>query len=185
MKNNPTSLFVASLLMLAACGSNTTEFRAQDGTVTATVNNTTKQWSITNADGSEPVAQYDSMRVVEVSESGHPMTVVYHKGNVSHWLQYYSTMQKRSEGQTIGEQREGRWVFYHPNGNIQSESNFVGGNPDGPYRVYRSNGTPYYIGQHKQGIPVGTWEFYDNEGNLAGTKVYDNEGNLIATTENP
>lgn len=176
-------LVACGLLLLAACGGQTTEFQSADGSATATHHNGTDRWTIADAAGNEPVADYDSMRVVEVGEDGHPMTVVYHKGEVCHWLQYYSTMQKRSEGETVGGVRQGRWVFYHPNGNVQSESHFVDGKPDGPYRVFRPNGAPYYIGTHRQGVAVGTWEFYDGEGNLAGTKVYDDEGRLVATSE--
>ena len=177
------SLIAASLALLAACGANTTEFQAQDGSTRAVVDNRTRQWTITDSNGREPVSQYDSMRVVEVSEDGHPMTVAYYRGNTCHWIQYYSSMQKRSEGQTVDGLREGRWVFFHPNGNIQSESNFIAGREDGPYRVYRANGAPYYIGQHTNGTPVGTWEFYGPDGMLVGTKVYDNDGRLVSTTD--
>ena len=34
------------------------------------------------------------------------------------------------------------------------------------------DGRPYYIGQYAAGKQVGTWEFYDPDGNLAGTKEY-------------
>ena len=169
------SLFLpaAALALLSlACTAKTQQFSAADGSVKATVKVGTDQWKITDAQGLEPVADYDSMRVTEVGEDGHPMTVIYYRGNEQHLRQYYSNMQLRAEGVTVDGLRQGRWVFYHSNGNIQSECTFVNGREEGPYRVYRENGAPYYIGQYLNGQPVGTWEFYDPQGILAGTKEY-------------
>ena len=166
---------VLALMMAAltvACTPKTQEFAAADGSVTATVKVGTDQWKIVDAQGNEPMTDYDSMRVVEVGEDGHPMTVVYYKGNEQLWLQYYTNMQLRSEGRLVDGLREGRWVTYHSNGNVQSECNYVQGKEDGSYRVYRENGVPYYIGQYTDGKPTGTWEIYDALGNLAGTKEY-------------
>ena len=174
MKRIPLYL-IAVVLMLTACNgrqSRTETFSAADGSVTATHKVGTDEWTIAKADGSEVVADYDSMRVVEVSESGHPMTVVYYTGNQQRWLQYFSTMQLRSEGTLVDGVREGRWVFYHPNGNIQCEATFIGGKEEGTYRVYRDNGAPYYIGQYESGRPVGLWEVYDAEGNLVEKTEY-------------
>lgn len=172
MKMNLT-LIAASVIMLtaAACETKTQEFRAADGSIKATLKGN-DHWTITDAQGKEPVADYDSMRVVEVGEDGHPMTVVYYKGTEQHTRQYYSTMQVRCEGMMVNGLREGHWVFYHANGNVQSECTYVQGLEEGPYRVYREDGRPYYIGQYQAGKPVGTWEFYDADGLLAGTKEY-------------
>lgn len=167
-----TTIAVVALLMIG-CTAKTQQFEAADGSVTATVKVGTNEWKITDADGREPVADYDSMRVVEVSEDGHPMTVVYYTGNEQRWLQYFSSMQLRSEGTMVDGMREGRWVFYHANGNVQCEAIFVGGREEGPYRVYRDNGAPYYIGQYHNGQPTGQWEIYDAEGNLVERKNYD------------
>ncbi len=174
MMKNFTTIMAALAVMLtaAACAPKTQDFSAADGSVTATVKVGTDQWKITDARGHEPVEDYDSMRVVEVGEDGHPMTVIYYRGTEQHVRQYYSTMQVRAEGMTADGRREGRWVFYHPNGNIQSECTYVNGLEEGSYRVYREDGRPYYIGQYAAGKQVGTWEFYDPDGNLAGTKEY-------------
>lgn len=165
-------ILAALAIAATACGNKTQEFAADDGSVRATVNVNTNEWKITKADGSEVVTDYDSMRVVQVSEDGHPMTIVYYTGNRQHWIQYYSTMHLRSEGDMVNGAREGRWVFYHPNGNIQSECTYVNGLEEGPYHVYRDNGIPYYIGQYSAGQRTGRWEIYDNEGTLAETKDY-------------
>ncbi len=169
-----TLMFVAAY-MTAACGGlggHTETFSAADGSVTATHNLRSGEWNITDAQGNEPVASYDSMRVVEVSKDGYPMTVVYYIGNQQRWLQYYSTMRLRSEGLMVDGKREGRWVYYHSNGNVQSEATFAGGREEGPYRVYRENGAPYYIGQYSNGQPTGLWEVYDMEGNLVEKTEY-------------
>lgn len=161
-------------LMLTACNGpmGSESFSAADGSVTATHKKGSDQWTIAGADGREPVADYDSMRVMEVGPEGHPMTVVYYTGNQQRWLQYYSTMQLRSEGTMVDGQREGRWVFYHPNGNTQCEATFVAGKEEGAYRVYRENGAPYYIGQYTHGVPSGLWEVYDPQGNLVEKTEY-------------
>lgn len=171
MKKNIVIPAMALALLLTACQPKSQVFAADDGSVTATLKGT-GEWHITRADGTEVVPDYDSMRVVEVSESGHPMTVVYYKGNEQHWLQYFSTMRLRSEGVMIDGRREGRWVFYHANGQVQCEATFVGGKEDGSYRVYRDNGAPYYIGQYANGKPTGIWEVYDQEGNLVQQTEY-------------
>ena len=175
MKRTLYTLLVVAALMTAACGghnSRTETFSTADGSLTASHKIGTNEWSFTDAQGNEPVADYDSMRVVEVSEDGHPMTVVYYTGKQQRWLQYFSTMQLRSEGTMVDGQREGRWVFYHPNGNMQCEATFIGGKEEGAYRVYRDNGAPYYIGQYESGRPVGLWEVYDAEGNLVEKTEY-------------
>ena len=163
----------AVALLMTACngsaGKNQT-FSTVDGSVTAKVKG--DKWTITKADGTKVVDGYDSMRVVEVGENGHPMTVVYYTGNQQRWMQYYSTMQLRSDGLMVDGVREGRWVFYHPNGNLQCEATFIGGKEEGSYRVYRENGAPYYIGQYTNGVPTGIWEAYDLEGNLVEKTEY-------------
>ena len=163
------------MLLLAGCHAKQKgiqTFSAADGSITATVKKSTNEWSITRADGSEVVSGYDSMRVVEIGEDGHPMTVVYHTGNQQRWLQYYSTMRLRSEGTMVDGRREGRWVFYHPNGVVQCEATFIAGKEEGSYRVYRDNGAPYYIGQYTDGKPCGIWEVYDPQGNLVEKTEY-------------
>lgn len=166
-------LLAGALLTLgAACTAKTQEYAAADGSVKATLNERTGEWHITGPDGREVVPDYDSMRVVEVSPDGHPMTIVYYSGSVEHWRQYYSNMQLRSEGDLVGGVREGRWVFYHPGGNIQAEATYIGGREEGTYRVYRENGAPYYIGQYHDGERTGTWEIYDEQGNLVTTQEY-------------
>ncbi|MBQ8703713.1 MAG: hypothetical protein IJ524_05010 [Bacteroidales bacterium] len=174
MKRNLPAILLAAALLLTACkGHNSSEtFTAADGSLTAVHKPGTNEWSITDAQGREPVEGYDSMRVVEISEDGHPMTVVYYSGNQQHWLQYFSSMQLRSEGTMVDGQREGRWVFYHPNGLLQCEATFVGGKEEGAYRVFRDNGAPYYIGQYSGGVPTGVWEVYDQEGNLVEKTEY-------------
>ena len=146
MKKHNFSLLVslaALLAFTAACTTKTQEYAAADGSVKATLNERTGEWHITGPDGREVVPEYDSMRVTEVSADGHPMTVVYYSGAVQHWLQYYSTMSLRSQGDIIAGVREGHWVFYHPAGNIQAEATYFGGREEGAYRVYRENVSTY------------------------------------------
>lgn len=176
MKKKSLIAFPCMLLaLLVGCTQKTQEFAAADGSIKATYNERTGEWHITDADGTEVIPEYDSMRVTEVSADGHPMTVVYYSGSVEHWLQYYSTMQLRSKGDIVGGMREGHWVFYHPAGNIQAEATYIGGREEGPYRVYRENGVPYYIGQYHDGERTGVWEVYDEQGQLVATQEYKHD----------
>lgn len=175
MKHGLFIAVTAALLLATGCRQRShapQQYASADGSVVATAGKGGDDWTIARADGTEVVADYDSMRVVEVGESGHPMTVVYYHGNEERWMQYYSTMQLRSEGTLVDGRREGRWVFYHPNGNVQCEATFVAGKEEGTYRVYRDNGAPYYIGQYAAGVPTGLWEVYDAEGNLVQKTEY-------------
>lgn len=172
MKANSILTLLAAAAVAVACNAKTQQFSAADGSVTAVYNERSHQWAISGPDGREVVPDYDSMRVTEVSADGHPVTVVYYKGNRQHWLQYYSTMQLRSEGEMVDGRRHGRWVFYHSNGNIQSECTYVDGREEGPYRVYRENGVPYYIGQYTAGQRSGTWEVYDADGQIVEKREF-------------
>ena len=116
---------IASFMAFAACHTKTQEFSAADGSVRATVTIGGDDWKITDANGKEVVSDYDSMRVVEVGEEGHPMTVCYHRGDEEIWLQYYSTMVLRSRGSTRNGMREGLWTYYYANGNKQAQSTFA------------------------------------------------------------
>jgi len=165
-------IIIAAGLLIMACGHKQTEFTGEEGSAKAIHDETTDQWTILGPDGKEPVTDYDSMRVVEVSTDGHPMTICYYVGNHQIWLQYYSTMTPRSKGEMVDGKREGPWVFYYPDGTIQTEATFVGGREDGAYRVYRENGVPFYFGQYKNGVRFGTWEVYDEEGNLVEKREF-------------
>ena len=170
-------VMVAVAMAVDGCHNVQREFKAEDGSVTATCkvdskSGMGKDWKIVGADGREVVEDYDSMRVVEVSESGHPMTVCYYKGNEQIWLQYYTTMAKRSEGKTLDGQRTGEWLFYYATGQLQTKSTFANGVEEGEYVVFRENGVPYYRGQYKHGERVGEWEVYDQNGELVERKSY-------------
>ena len=168
----PLLALLLPTLLLCACNTKTQQYNSADGTVQATYNPAKSEWHIADSTGREPVEQYDSMRVTEVSEDGHPMTVIYYRGAEQHMRQYYSNMQLRGEGMRIDGLRQGRWVYYHPNGNLQVETNYVDGKEEGPYRVYRESGAPYYIGQYQHGEPTGLWEVYDPQGNLVERTEY-------------
>ena len=166
-------IMFAGLLVTVACTSKKTEYPSADGKTKAVYDELNGSWLITDSTGAEPVQDYDSMRVTEVGKDGHPMTVIYYKGNRQTQLQYYTGMIPRSRGEIVDSRREGPWVFYYPDGKVQAEATFVGGREEGSYRVYRENGVPFYIGQYRNGARVGLWEVYDEEGNMVETKSYD------------
>ena len=166
-------IMLAGVLFAVACTSKKTEYASENGKVKAVHDERNDRWLITDSTGNEPITDYDSMRVTERGEDGHPMTVCYYKGNRELWLQYYTGMTPRSRGELVDGQREGPWVFYYPDGKVQVEATFVAGREEGGYRVYRQNGVPFYIGQYHAGARTGTWEVYDEEGNLVEMRSYD------------
>lgn len=166
-------IMLASVALYACTGSTTREFRTLDNSLVASctyegTDSLHAQWQFTDPQ----VKDCDSLRVVELGTNGHPTTVCFYMGKKQLWRQYYSDMQLRSEGITIGGQREGRWVFFFPNGLPQSEANFVAGKEEGSYIVYRENGVPYYIGQYHEGQRIGTWEIYAADGTLETTQTF-------------
>ncbi len=166
-------IMVATLLATVACTSKKSDYAACDGSIKAVHDERSDRWVITDAEGHEMVENYDSMRVTEVGEDGHPMTVCYYKDGHEIWLQYYTGMSPRSKGEIVAGVREGPWVFYYPSGQVQVEATFAGGREEGDYRVFRENGVPFYIGHYKHGARTGVWEVYDEDGNLVETKKYD------------
>lgn len=162
-------IFAAAFLVVS-CKPGKEEFRSADGAVNAVHQG--DKWTITGPDGREVVEGYDSMRVAEVGENGHPMTVFYFTGDRQTVVQYYASMTLRSRGDIVGGRRDGLWQYYYENGNLQSEATYVAGREEGDYRVFRENGVPYYIGKYSNGVRTGTWEVYDMEGNLVQQKEY-------------
>ena len=72
-------IIIAGLFAIVACTSKTTEYAAADGKIKAVHDERNDSWVITDETGMEPVQDYDSMRVVELGEDGHPKTVCYYK----------------------------------------------------------------------------------------------------------
>lgn len=167
----------AAIAFAACTGTTTREYRAADNSVTAICqypgdDSLHAEWQFLGPDGKALYEHCDSLKVMERGPEGHPMTVCFYLGNRQEWLQFYSTMQLRSQGSFIDGKREGRWVFLFPNNMIQTECTFVNGKEEGPYKVFRENGVPYYIGQYHEGIRTGTWEIYEADGTLATTQDY-------------
>jgi len=156
--------------VVVGCTSKKEEYKSADGAVTAVHRG--ERWTITGADGREVVEGYDSMRVAEVGEDGHPMTILYYKGDVQTVIQYYATMELRCRGELKDGKREGLWQYWYENGNLQAEATYVGGREDGDYRVWREDGTPYYLGRYSNGARTGVWEVYDKDGNLVERREY-------------
>ena len=163
-------LTLAAALLAVGCTTKKEEFKAVDGSVSAVHQG--KKWTITGADGREVVEGYDSMRVAEMGENGHPMTVFYYKEGRQTVLQYYTSMALRCRGDIVDGKRDGLWQYFYDNGNLQTEATYVDGREEGDYRVWRENGKPYYMGRYSGGVRTGVWEVYDNDGTLVQQKEY-------------
>lgn len=115
----------------------------------------------------------DSTVVLELSTKQIPSTVAYYHADSMMVYKFFDDYSMQSEGLLINNQREGRWTYYYPDGSPQVEATFVDGKENGVYKCYRENGVPIYIGYYINGKRANTWEFYDIDGNLSGTKNFD------------
>jgi hypothetical protein len=176
------SLLLTSLLLIS-CGGNaanndsTVEFRSPKGDIVAirTIQGNDTTWTFNNALGEALVPGTDSLWVVADTANGQPKEVIFfHKGQQT-MLTFWDNMERMTEGDLVDGLRHGRWTGYERNtGRKQSETNYSIGVENGSYIVYNYNGTPRIEGQYTDGKPTGEWTFYDQDGNLAGTKKYDN-----------
>lgn len=153
----------------------TVEFRSPNGDIVAirNIKGPDTSWTFNNALG-EPLLPYDSLWV-GTDTTGQPRDVIFFIKGHQTLISFYPNMQKMAEGELKNQQREGSWTAYDmETGKKQSETDFVNGLEHGSYTVYNFNGTPRIIGQYNNGNPIGEWSFYDDQGNLAGTKKYGN-----------
>lgn len=132
------------------------------------------QWTFRTSKGKPFVdGAVDSVSVLELSELQIPSTVAFHQGDTASICQFFDNFDLRSQGMLSGNKRVGHWFFYYPGGTVQEEAVFIDGVQNGRFNVYRENGVPYYIGYYINGQRAGIWEFYDEQGNLSGTKNFD------------
>lgn len=182
MKKN-IFLAVTSLLFLTACanqGQNTSndgtvEFRSPKGDIVAirTIKGSDTTWAFNNALGESLIPGTDSLWVIADTTNGQPKEVIFfHKGQQT-MLSFWDNMERMAEGDLVDGLRHGRWTGYERNtGRKQSETDYSLGLENGSYTVYNYNGTPRIVGQYVDGKETGEWSFYDQDGNLAGTKQY-------------
>lgn len=132
------------------------------------------KWQFHGVDG-KPLAnaKYDSTSVLVFTPDMLPTTLAYHKGDTADLFEFYEDLSPRASGQLVAGKRNGKWVFSHPNGVKQAEAIYINGVENGMHNSYRENGVPYFRGLYINGKRAGKWEFYDQDGNLAGTKNFD------------
>lgn len=116
---------------------------------------------------------FDSVTVTAFTPEMFPTTLAYHHQDSIWAYEYYEDLSLRATGQIVGNRRDGHWIFYYPTGVTQAEAIYADGVENGMHCAYRENGTPYYRGAYINGQRAGAWEFYDQDGNLCGTKNFD------------
>ena len=132
------------------------------------------QWKFYKENGEEFFAeQYDSLVVLDLTKDHRPLSISYHKGNREMRFQFNENYTINTKGIVQNGLKEGRWEFYYANGQKMLEANYSGGIENGAYNSYRENGVPYFRGFYINGQRANIWEFYDEQGNLAGTKDFD------------
>lgn len=131
-------------------------------------------WKFYNRDGKEFVEQYDSMRVLQYTLDHRPLSVSYFVGETETRYQFNDNYTVNAHGLVRNGLKEGPWEFFYANGQKMLEARYTDGVENGAYVSYRENGVPYFRGFYINGKRANIWEFYDEEGNLAGTKDFDN-----------
>ena len=79
-------------------------------------------------------------------------------------IEYYSTGEKKMEGEMLQNQRHGSWKSYYKSGKIWSEGFFKEGLREGNSVVYYETGTKRIEGNYEKGNRIGLWKFYDEKG---------------------
>ena len=116
---------------------------------------------------------YDSMRILDVTADHRPLSVAYYKDGDEMRFQFNDNYTINTRGQVKNGLKEGRWEFFYANGQKMLEANYSKGIENGAYNSYRDNGVPYFRGFYINGQRANIWEFYDEQGNLVGTKDFD------------
>lgn len=116
---------------------------------------------------------YDSITVTAFTPEMFPTTLAYHKKDTIWAYEFYEDISLRATGQLVGTHRNGKWIFYYPSGVTQADAIYADGVENGMHNAYRENGVPYYRGAYINGERAGVWEFYDQTGNMCGTKDFD------------
>lgn len=130
-------------------------------------------WKFYDRDGKEFVSQYDSMRILQYTEDHRPLSVTYYVDNSEIRYQFNNNYTVNAHGTVRDGMKDGVWEFFYANGQKMLEARYVDGVENGQYVSYRENGIPYFRGFYINGQRANIWEFYDEEGNLAGTKNFD------------
>lgn len=132
-----------------------------------------KGWKLYDRDGKEFVTQYDSMKVLQFTADHRPLSVTYYVGETENRYQFNDNYTTNAHGMVRNGMKEGLWEFFYANGQKMLEARYSDGVENGAYISYRENGVPYFRGFYINGKRANIWEFYDVEGNLAGTKDFD------------
>lgn len=130
-------------------------------------------WKFYDREGKEFVSQYDSMRVLQYTPDHRPLSVAYYTGNDETRYQFNDNYTINAHGLVHNGLKEGPWEFFYANGQKMLEARYINGIENGAYISYRENGIPFFRGFYINGQRANTWEFYDEEGNLAGTMNFD------------
>ena len=135
---------------------------------------TGRGWKIYNEQGGDFYSDpYDSMKVLEFTAEHRPLSVVYYTGGDEMRFQFNENYTLNAKGKVRNGLKEGRWEFFYANGQTMLEANYAQGVENGGYNSYRENGLPYFRGFYINGKRANIWEFYDEQGNLAGSQNFD------------
>lgn len=130
-------------------------------------------WKFYDRNGKEFVTDYDSMHVLQYTSDHRPLSVTYYTGDTETRYQFNNNYTINAHGIVRNGMKEGLWEFFYANGQKMLEAHYIENVENGLYISYRENGVPYFRGVYINGKRANVWEFYDEEGNLAGTKNFD------------
>ena len=131
-------------------------------------------WKIYSEKGGDFYSEaYDSMKVLDFTADRRPLSVAYYKGDEEMRFQFNDNYTINARGKVRNGLKEGLWEFFYANGQKMLEAHYAGGIENGAYNSYRENGLPYFRGFYINGKRANIWEFYDEQGNLAGSQDFD------------
>jgi len=131
------------------------------------------RWQLFDNEGNEYEPTYDSMRVLQFTNDKRPLSVAYFIGGNEIRYQFNDNYTLNAKGSVVDGKKNGHWDFFYANGQKMLEANYSADIKNGAYNSYRENGIPFFRGFYINGQRANIWEFYDEQGNLAGTKDFD------------
>ena len=96
------------------------------------------------------------------------------KNKHGHFVYYYESGQKSSEGDYVKNKRNGEWIYWYENGNIRSINHLRKGVLNSG-EAFFENGNKWYSGQFVNGKKNGVWTFWNEDGRMVSKGKFKND----------
>jgi len=89
-----------------------------------------------------------------------------------HFVYYFESGQKQSEGKYLNDKHEGRWTYWFENGNIKSEGSYIAGNLEGEWTYWHETGEKKSKGNFFKSNKNDSWTYWYQNGRVEGEEKY-------------